>query len=155
MSRREREGRHALTELLGAIRQFSNMPEDEPANNVWAQIEAIVISVEDRDIEEWPYQRDLLAMREPTWQDLQVLDFRYDGGYGGQELFGTVWLKDGTWMERGEYDGSEWWEHRTRPEIPNFDGDEPEEEKEDEQQILRAVFGSKELRVTRSRRRPR
>lgn len=49
---------------------------------------------------------------------LDSLDFEYDNGYGGQQLFGTVWLTDGTWMERGEYDGSEWWEHRVCPTIP-------------------------------------
>ena len=49
---------------------------------------------------------------------LQQLDFEYDSGYGEQELFGYVWLKDGTWLERHEYDGSEWWTHKVRPEIP-------------------------------------
>lgn len=46
------------------------------------------------------------------------LNFEYDSGYGGQNLFGTVWLDDGTWLSRGEYDGSEWWEHNSLPEIP-------------------------------------
>jgi hypothetical protein len=46
------------------------------------------------------------------------LDFEYDNGYGGQELFGYVWLKDGTWLERGEYDGSKWWEYKRTPDIP-------------------------------------
>lgn len=46
------------------------------------------------------------------------INFDYDAGYGGQELFGIVWLEDGTWLERGEYDGSEWWEHKVRPDIP-------------------------------------
>jgi hypothetical protein len=49
---------------------------------------------------------------------LEFLDFEYDAGYGGQRLFGIVWLKDGTWLSRGEYDGSEWWEHNVLPEIP-------------------------------------
>ena len=49
---------------------------------------------------------------------LNDLDFEYDDGYGPQEIEGTVWLKDGTWLERGEYDGSEWWEHRYLPTIP-------------------------------------
>jgi len=49
---------------------------------------------------------------------LQALNFEYDNGYGGQNLFGIVWFTDGTWAERGEYDGSEWWEHRKCPEIP-------------------------------------
>ena len=49
---------------------------------------------------------------------LTDLDFEYDCGYGGQNLFGTIWYVDGTWSDRGEYDGSEWWEHRERPQIP-------------------------------------
>ena len=49
---------------------------------------------------------------------LNSLDFTYDDGYGGQELYGTVWLEDGTWLSRGEYDGSEWWEHNVLPAIP-------------------------------------
>lgn len=49
---------------------------------------------------------------------IESLDFKYDSGYGGQELYGNVWLKDGTWLERGEYDGSEWWEHKVLPKIP-------------------------------------
>lgn len=49
---------------------------------------------------------------------LSVLDFEYDNGYGGQELYGTIWYEDGTWSSRDEYDGSEWWEHNECPEIP-------------------------------------
>jgi len=46
---------------------------------------------------------------------LQNLDFQYENGFGSQELFGYIWYKDGTWSERGEYDGSEWWKHMERP----------------------------------------
>ncbi len=49
---------------------------------------------------------------------LGELNFDYDSGYGSQELFGNIWYNDGTWSERGEYDGSEWWEHKSRPDIP-------------------------------------
>ncbi len=51
-------------------------------------------------------------------QFYKSLDFEYDSGYGSQHLLGTVWLSDGTWLSRGEYDGSEWWEHNELPEIP-------------------------------------
>lgn len=51
-------------------------------------------------------------------QFLSDLDFEYDSGYGGQELFGTIWYVDGTWSDRGEYDGSEWWQHHVCPDIP-------------------------------------
>ena len=50
---------------------------------------------------------------------LDKLDFEYDAGFGEQLLYGTVWLKDGTWLAREEYDGSEWWTHRVCPEIPS------------------------------------
>ena len=50
---------------------------------------------------------------------LNSLNFDYDSGYGAQELFGIVWLEDGTWCTRGEYDGSEWWVYNQLPEIPS------------------------------------
>jgi|688.fasta_scaffold575333_3 hypothetical protein len=49
---------------------------------------------------------------------LSGIDFEYDSGYGGQNLFGTIWYADGTWSDRGEYDGSEWWDYHTCPNIP-------------------------------------
>lgn len=60
-----------------------------------------------------------LGYNEKEYNDfLNKLDFNYDSGYGGQELFGTIWYMDGTWSTRGEYDGSEWWEHHICPDIP-------------------------------------
>ena len=51
---------------------------------------------------------------------LAKLDFEYDSGYGMQEILGTVWLmEEHTWLERGEYDGSEWWEYTECPKIPD------------------------------------
>ena len=49
---------------------------------------------------------------------LNELDFQYDRGYGSQELFGTIWLEDGKWLTRSEYDGSEEWVLHTIPHIP-------------------------------------
>jgi hypothetical protein len=49
---------------------------------------------------------------------LSNLEFEYDNGYGGQFLYGIIWYKDGTWSDRGEYDGSEWYEYHIVPEIP-------------------------------------
>lgn len=43
----------------------------------------------------------------------------YDPGFGSQKLDGTVWLSDGTWLTRGEYDGSEWWERHSCPAMPD------------------------------------
>ena len=54
---------------------------------------------------------------ENEWTEfLKSLNFSYDPSYGGQNLFGTVWLEDGTWCTRSEYD---WWEHNQLPEIPS------------------------------------
>ena len=53
-------------------------------------------------------------------QFLKQLDFQYDNGYGCQQLSGTIWLINGDWLERGEYDGSEWWEYKTCPQIPEY-----------------------------------
>lgn len=50
---------------------------------------------------------------------LQAINYQYDSGYGGQEVYGTIWYADGTWSERGEYDGSEWWEYKSCPQIPD------------------------------------
>ena len=49
---------------------------------------------------------------------MKSLDFKYESSHGGQQLYGTIWFSDGTWATRGEYDGSEWWEHHRRPAIP-------------------------------------
>lgn len=49
---------------------------------------------------------------------MKQIDLMYDSGFGGQRLYGTIWYTDGTWSTRGEYDGSEWWEHNELPEIP-------------------------------------
>lgn len=55
---------------------------------------------------------------EQLQQFLAATDFQYDVGYGSQYLYGTIWYTDGTWSSRGEYDGSECWEHNVRPVIP-------------------------------------
>lgn len=48
---------------------------------------------------------------------LDWLDFDYDDGYGGQELFGLVLFDDGSWLERYEYDGSECWSYKYSPTV--------------------------------------
>jgi len=57
-----------------------------------------------------------------SWPEFETAaDFEYDSGYGGAEVevslrvVGKDW-----WLERGEYDGSEWWEFKTLPEKPNL-----------------------------------
>lgn len=55
------------------------------------------------------------------WLDFkdQIKDITYDNGYGSEEIninlkiVGYRW-----WLERATYDGSEWWEYKTRPKNP-------------------------------------
>ncbi len=53
------------------------------------------------------------------WIDNQ--DFEYNAGYGmpiiNEEL--AIVFKDGSWLEREEYDGSEWFAYRKKPENEN------------------------------------
>ncbi len=55
-----------------------------------------------------------------SWMQFVALaNFDYDDGYGCTEVnqslkvVGADW-----WLERGEYDGSEWWEFKTMPICP-------------------------------------
>ena len=50
---------------------------------------------------------------------LKSLDFEYNPGFGTLELYGTIWLKSGNWLDREEYDGAEWWAYRRSPDIPS------------------------------------
>lgn len=49
---------------------------------------------------------------------LRDIDLDYNNSYGSQNLYGIIWYNDGvTWSQRGEYDGSEWWEFQEVPQI--------------------------------------
>lgn len=51
-------------------------------------------------------------------------DKNYDNGYGSAEVDESLMIVGNDWwLERGEYDGSEWWEFKTMPQMPgkNFD----------------------------------
>ena len=51
---------------------------------------------------------------------LRVADTNYDSGYGGQEVAVDLFIVgDDWWLERHEYDGSEWWEFKSIPIKPN------------------------------------
>jgi hypothetical protein len=58
----------------------------------------------------------------------EFMDRGYDPGYGGQELFGTIWFSDHRWADRGEYDGSEWWNIHAFPDPPRREKEELEVE---------------------------
>ncbi len=53
---------------------------------------------------------------------LNNCNFTYDNGYGSANIPENLLIvfKDGSWLERGEYDGSEWWEYKQVPLLPKF-----------------------------------
>jgi hypothetical protein len=104
---------NAFEETLEHIRDSNHYREDE------------ILAVEVSNFAEFYCasrgdDRAILSLRAPIkWADLQPMEYwDYYSGYGGQTLFGTIWYTDGTWSTRGEYDGSEWWDHKTRPDVP-------------------------------------
>ena len=61
------------------------------------------------------------ALEACTWAEFaEMADRDYDSGFGRAE----VWLdlviifKDGSWLERQEYDGREGWQFKRAPHIP-------------------------------------
>ena len=55
-----------------------------------------------------------------TWEDFKSkADFNYDSGFGGNEIpTDLIVVGNDFWLERHEYDGSEWWEFKTMPKEP-------------------------------------
>jgi len=47
---------------------------------------------------------------------LEKSDFEYDAGYGSSQIATDliVYFYDGSYLSRGEYDGSEWWEYNKK-----------------------------------------
>jgi hypothetical protein len=52
-----------------------------------------------------------------TWPDfVSRANFEYNPGSGSNEVaMNLVVVGDDWWLERGEYDGSEWWDFKTVP----------------------------------------
>lgn len=55
-----------------------------------------------------------------TWEWFKSkANFEYDNGYGGAEIpLSLVVVGEDFWLERHEYDGSEWWEYKRMPTEP-------------------------------------
>lgn len=55
----------------------------------------------------------------PKEEFMKLADKEYDAGYGSQEVAtDLVVCGEGWWLERHEYDGSEWWEYKKQPKRP-------------------------------------
>lgn len=54
----------------------------------------------------------------PVEKFIEIANVEYDDGYGGTEVADDlIVLGDDWWLERHEYDGSEWWEYKEMPKI--------------------------------------
>ena len=51
----------------------------------------------------------------------ELFNFNYDNSYGGEVICTELMIvgKTDWWMDRREYDGSEWWEYHTKPSYPD------------------------------------
>ena len=55
----------------------------------------------------------------PIEEFWKIADREYDGGYGGVEVAeDLIVVGENWWLERHEYDGSEWWEYKELPQEP-------------------------------------
>jgi len=64
----------------------------------------------------WIGCRDFAIGPATFWR---LADRMYDSGYGWQEVATDLLVVgDNWWMERHEYDGSEWWEYKEPPKMP-------------------------------------
>lgn len=54
------------------------------------------------------------------WENFaKIADIDYDSGFGGQEVAtDLIVVGQNWWLERHEYDGSEWWEFKQQPKEP-------------------------------------
>ncbi len=55
-----------------------------------------------------------------TWEDfIEIAPQDYNSGFGGQEIAKDLLIVGDNWyLERYEYDGSEWWEFKKIPQKP-------------------------------------
>ena len=55
--------------------------------------------------------------KKTTWENFEIIsNFEYDSGYGCSEIESSLIIVGDTWwLEREDYDGSEWWEFKEHP----------------------------------------
>lgn len=76
-------------------------------NKTWDDV-SYIVSILGDDPVEYAIPVDFFIMAAKT--------IYYDDGHGGQEINPYLSIVGDTWwLERGEYNGSEWWEFKTRP----------------------------------------
>lgn len=93
---RKNDNRNAKEEFLETTKDYKVIAANISFGDSWSE-------------EEERFKLKPLYTKEDYQDLLKFLDREYDSGYGGQKLFGVIYCEDGVWMQRGEYDGSEWW----------------------------------------------
>lgn len=111
------------------FREGTNAKEEFIKHTAYCKVKCAIVTQQDIYFRVFADKTDLeddnifklpIGYTEEEYQAfLNHLDFEYDDEYGSQQLFGTIWMEDGTWLTRGEYDGSEWWEVHSRPSVPS------------------------------------
>lgn len=103
-----------MQETIGTltIEEFAKMVS-------WAKIGYCSSDIQCGRSDDESEQRKFILRPEHTLDEaiefLKSLDFKYDNGYGLQEVFGTIVFNNHTWLTRWEYDGSEGWELHSCP----------------------------------------
>lgn len=107
--------KHSTLDVKCAVVGLSyDYPDDNPE---------YIVSNPKKVWEDEPIFDKIITLKE-NWNNdewlafLEGLRFNYDDGFGSQHLFGVVWFKDGSWLERYEYDGSEGWVLKRTPDVP-------------------------------------
>jgi hypothetical protein len=110
--------------MRNAKEEFLNHTEDLQIKCAVVMTENYYFEDEDEEEERLKTEEDFKFILKLNYTEedynnfLKNLDFEYNCGYGGQILFGYIWYTDNSWSTRGEYDGSEWWNHHNLLEIP-------------------------------------
>lgn len=100
-----------------------NAKEEFIARTKWLTVKCAKVYFEEYDYDNRERVCNYIDLKvwftpEEQAEFIKKLDKEYDGWYWSQQLFWYVRFEDGTWLERWEYDGSERWEHKKCPEIP-------------------------------------
>jgi len=106
---------NAKTELMEIVKEVGKTLEDI----IYGKIVIINISPDKNNL----YSKIESRIVWEPGESIDKLDTNYDNGYGGQELYGTLVFGDGSWLERFEYDGAEWWNYKQTPKMSDINKD--------------------------------
>ena len=78
-----------------------------------------ILNEHDKGVDDIVWMGEVGKYRVSNRHMLNYLDVEYYNDFGGHEIpLDLVVVGDAWWLERREYDGSEWWEFKTIPQPP-------------------------------------